>query len=157
MITGLGGRLMAEILLRDPDKTRDFEECVLEPQSEPWLVRRALRDLAFGIDREVMVEEDRKFYPVIHAVRDRAGLRPEWKKAEDPAACQEAEDRFGPCLIREQDPVLLAFLLHSRKVREKILSSLTRAADAEKAKERAGEAGHILSLISMILEQFGEN
>ena len=73
MITGMGGKIIRDILLREPDKTLDFQEMILQPQSDQWLVRKALRRLGAGIDREVLILEDGKYYPVIHAVIPREG------------------------------------------------------------------------------------
>ncbi len=35
VISGMGGALMAEILLREKDKTKSFKTLILEPQKEP--------------------------------------------------------------------------------------------------------------------------
>ena len=48
VIAGMGGRIMSRILLREPDKTRDFKEIILQPQADPEFVRRAVRELGLG-------------------------------------------------------------------------------------------------------------
>ena len=35
VIAGMGGRIMSRILLREPDKTLDFTEIILQPQADP--------------------------------------------------------------------------------------------------------------------------
>lgn len=67
VITGMGGTLMEEILLRDPEKTGSISVLVLGPQSDPEKVRAALRRLGFAITREKMIFEEGKYYPVIRA------------------------------------------------------------------------------------------
>ena len=67
VITGMGGTLMEEILLRDPEKTGAISVLVLGPQSDPEKVRAALRRLGFAITREKLIFEDGKYYPVIRA------------------------------------------------------------------------------------------
>ena len=67
VITGMGGTLMEEILLRDPEKTGSISVLVLGPQSDPEKVRAALRRLGFAITREKLIFEDGKYYPVIRA------------------------------------------------------------------------------------------
>ena len=62
VIAGMGGRIMSRILLREPDKTRDFDEIILQPQADPEFVRRAVRELGLFIDREKIVLEDNKYY-----------------------------------------------------------------------------------------------
>ena len=68
VITGMGGTLMEEILLRDPEKTRSISVLVLGPQSDPEKVRAALRRLGFAITREKLIFEDGKYYPMLRAV-----------------------------------------------------------------------------------------
>ena len=41
VIAGMGGRIMSRILLREPDKSLDFDEIILQPQADPEFVRRA--------------------------------------------------------------------------------------------------------------------
>ena len=67
VITGMGGTLMEDILLRQPEKTASFSALVLGPQSDPEKVRAALRRLGFIIKKEKLVFEDGKYYPVIRA------------------------------------------------------------------------------------------
>ena len=67
VITGMGGTLMEDILLRQPEKTASFSALVLGPQSDPEKVRAALRRLGFIIKKEKLIFEDGKYYPVIRA------------------------------------------------------------------------------------------
>ena len=67
VITGMGGTLMEDILLRQPEKTASFSALVLGPQSDPEKVRAALRRLGLIIKREKLIFEDGKYYPVIRA------------------------------------------------------------------------------------------
>lgn len=154
MITGLGGKLMKDILTRQPDKTRDFQELVLSPQSDRWMVRASLRDLGFGIDKEALVEEDGKFYPVIHALRGAEGKRPLWKEEADEALRLPAEDWFGPCLIRDRDPVLYRFLVRQERTQKRILASLEGAADPARTRDRKEQALWILAMVRMALVQY---
>ena len=151
VIAGMGGRIMNKILLREPSKTLDFDELILQPQADPEFVRRALRELGLGIDREEIVLEDNKYYPVIHVVHSPT-KRPDWKvccgqeklaqvrtAAAPPDAppdapdmareklWQDAEDLFGPYLIRERDAMLRSYLLWTKGVNDRILHSIGRA------------------------------
>ena len=67
IVTGMGGTLMEEILLREPDKTASFSALVLGPQSDPDKVRAAIRRLGAQIVEERLVFEDGKYYPVLRA------------------------------------------------------------------------------------------
>ncbi len=68
IIAGMGGLLMRNILAEEPEKTEDFVELILEPQSEYWAVRDYLMKNGFAIVYEDAVLEDGKSYPFIKAV-----------------------------------------------------------------------------------------
>lgn len=134
VVTGMGGTLMREILLREPEKTGSFQALVLGPQSDPDKVRSALRSLGFLIDKEKLVYEDGKYYPILHAVpADRAhrAMRPGKageKKAPDPgehgpgqdspdtASQEEPQDGLfrEADLLQEAEDLFGPVLLHSR-------------------------------------------
>ena len=105
VVTGMGGTLMEEILLRQPEKTASFRALVLGPQSDPEKVRSALRRLGFTITEEELIFEDGKYYPVIRseAAADSAGERNGAKNIPEkrpvlyrkPAAADPAKERTG--------------------------------------------------------------
>jgi tRNA (adenine22-N1)-methyltransferase len=130
----MGGRIMSRILLREPDKSLDFDEIILQPQADPEFVRRAVRELGLFIDRERIVLEDNKYYPVMHVSRDRCE-GPVWRTeadnaGEDKKLFQEAEDLFGPVLIRDRDSMLRSYLLWQKGVNDRIIRSLSFVKDA---------------------------
>lgn len=142
VITGMGGTLMEDILLRQPEKTASFSALVLGPQSDPEKVRAALRRLGFIIKKEKLVFEDGKYYPVIRA---ESGGKPDARVFDTvPALSKEtlskqtgegiqdlrlqAQDMFGPVLLENRDPVLLEFLTRRTAVLERILCSIRQAA-----------------------------
>ena len=164
VIAGMGGRIMSRILLREPDKTRDFGEIILQPQADPEFVRRAVRELGLYIDRERVVLEDNKYYPVIHVVHE-PQKGPDWKHTEETASdCDEAlylqaEDLFGPVLIRERDDMLRSYLLWQKGVNDRILYSLSRANDSESSAIKEKKAQILLKerLIVTALSYIGQN
>lgn len=68
VIAGMGGELMIRILSEGIDKITSVKELVLSPQSEIAQVRHYLSSVGFSIDQEAFLEEDGKYYVVIHAV-----------------------------------------------------------------------------------------
>ena len=146
VITGMGGTLMREILLREPEKTRSIPALVLGPQSDPDKVRDALRGLGFVIEDERLIFEDGKYYPVLRAVSggESAACRPKdpGGAGEDPASGdlfpaeipdqirREAEDLFGPVLLSRRDPLLKEFLTRRIAVLERIRGSVSEAAES---------------------------
>ena len=164
VIAGMGGRIMSRILLREPDKTRDFKEIILQPQADPEFVRRAVRELGLYIDREMIVLEDNKYYPVMHVVHE-CQKGPAWKSAGEPVSYDEkelyiqAEDLFGPVLIRDRDSMLRSYLLWQKGVNDRILHSLSRANDTGSSAIKEKKAQVLLKekLINTALEYFDHN
>ena len=154
VVTGMGGTLMREILLREPDKTRSFSALVLGPQSDPDRVRAAVRELGFSLEDERLIFEDGKYYPVLRAAVDAQNRKQVRQRREpglpgirspEPALfppeipeelCREAEDLFGPLLLKRRDPVLREFLVRRIAVLKKIRDSVSRAAEGQKASEK---------------------
>ena len=161
VIAGMGGRIMSRILLREPGKTHDFDELILQPQADPEFVRRAVRELGLFIDREKIVLEDNKYYPVMHVSHD-CCEGPVWRTEtdnageEDEELFQEAEDLFGPVLIRDRDSMLRSYLLWQKGVNDRIMYSLQKANDAESGavKEKTVEVAKKEKLIKAALEYF---
>ena len=135
VIAGMGGRIMSRILLREPDKTRSFKELILQPQADPDFVRRAVRELGMYPDRETVVFEDGKYYPVMHIVHE-PGAAPDWSELgfdrEDPSTrrfLHEIEDAFGPVLLAERDRMLRQYLNWRKGVNDRIAGSLSLAGE----------------------------
>lgn len=155
-----------EIASFDTDKISSLQYLILSPQSEPWLVRQWLRQHDIGITREDLVEEDGKFYPILFCEPGKPGLYPDWdyiaEKAEDmpdpaltaagltpqiraslatmlraPAFRQQAEDDYGPCLIRDRNPVLRQFTVtHLRRQLQVATTLETSATTSANARQR---------------------
>ena len=161
VIAGMGGRIMSRILLREPEKTLDFEELILQPQADPEFVRRAVRELGLSIDREKIVLEDNKYYPVMHVTHGHID-GPKWKESKGTPAgeqkilFQEAEDLFGPVLIRDRDDMLRSYLLWQKGVNDRILYSLGRAnkTAGNAAEQKKAEVARRDRLIRTALEYF---
>lgn len=176
VITGMGGSMMQEILLREPEKTMSFRALVLGPQSDPEKVRSALRTLGFRIEDERLIYDDGKYYPIVRAVPGVSAGDPEGNPEGDSnedsvggdsgpfpdksALLQETEDMFGPILLERHDPVLLEFLVRQERVLKKIHSSVRRAAMTNGARSgdhlaKAEEIGHRITLFSTALQMYG--
>lgn len=135
IITGMGGRIMEKILLREPEKTRSFDSLILQPQADYDLVRSAVRRLGFAVTREEFVLEDGKYYPVFRAERGEGQEHPSWDFPSGRRATaqmrQETEDLFGPLLLKNKDDTLLQFLLWQREVGLRVLTSIGERAEEE--------------------------
>ncbi len=109
---GMGGELIIHILSEGKHLWQSVKHWILSPQSEQARVREWLGANGFRIRRESMICEDGKYYVVMDAVRGAMeGLT-------------AAETEYGPCLLRDRDPVLRGWLQREEQVTGRILESL---------------------------------
>lgn len=126
---GMGGKLVIKILTEGMDKVRKMKELILQPQSEIHLVRAFLREQGFYIDREDMVFEDGKYYPMMHVL-----IHSE-KQNENNAVA----DKFGPVLLNEKHPVLRAYLEYTKNTLDEIDKKLAAEEKTDKIVKRIEE------------------
>ncbi|MCF0146408.1 MAG: SAM-dependent methyltransferase [Eubacterium sp.] len=146
VIAGMGGKLIVSILSDSRDKLPAFREMILSPHSDAAEVRRALSAEGFVIVREAFIEEDGKFYPVIKTIPSSE------KERGKPVVPDEAEAAFGPCLLREKDPVLARWLQKKQSRDREILESLSENGSVSAVKRRE-ELEAEASLIAEALER----
>lgn len=154
---GMGGRLMMGILDMDKTKTASFKEMILQPQSEIEQFRYFLRSNGYPIADENMIEEGGKFYPIIKAVNEGKAhetltigdsLKGSWQ--------QRMEDRYGPFLIRNNNPVLVRYLKWETGIYEEVLLQLkTQDMSKEKIRERYDEVSGKLDDCLKVLKLIG--
>ncbi|MBR1771147.1 MAG: SAM-dependent methyltransferase [Lachnospiraceae bacterium] len=135
---GMGGRLMQQILMQSEPVTREFEELILQPQSEIRQFRVFLREQQYRIVKEDIVCEDDKYYfafRVVHADGEEADRtmprrgsfdgRFDGREQTD-EQLRRLYDKFGEQLLRERNPVLRAYLekglAAARQVQEQMLA-----------------------------------
>ena len=132
---GMGGRLVMKILSESIGKVKQLKEMVLQPQSEIWLVREYLRNQGFVIDKEDMVMEEGKYYPILHVcvAEEAAGAAEKTERQQE----QEIFDKYGEKLLKQKHPVLKEYLLWEKGLLEQIEAELERSGgESEKTKER---------------------
>lgn len=153
VITGMGGALIVRILSGGAGKYEGIRELILSPQSEPFLVRRWLRENGFLLEREAMLCEDGKYYTIMRAVPGIAG------------ASVPVEDTYGRYLLENKNPVLKEYLLKEFWTVHRILATLDEkqredggdpgnAGSGERAEERKRELSDRLLLIKEALSYY---
>lgn len=105
---GMGGGLIVKIMEEGGKTAESLKECILQPQSESWKVRKYLAGHGWEVKAEDMVEEEHKFYSMMKAVR---GM---------PEHYEEYEYIYGKKLLEMKHPVLKKFLLRERERQEEI-------------------------------------
>lgn len=151
---GMGGRLILSILEQGKELIGNMEQVILQPQSELAEVRNYLRKKGYLIDKEDLVYEDGKYYPMMRALPGAFG-RLEWqiggnleqkcKKSgvyrngipayrqpftiseisiEEVQRLTRVQDTYGPCLLTMAHPILKRYLLWQKVNLENIRGNL---------------------------------
>lgn len=149
---GMGGRLLQSILEKEAEKTADFKELILQPQSEIGAFRRFLRNEGYCILAENMILEDGKFYPMMKAVPGDKTVLCEGEGTQDLKITME--DMFGPLLLKQKHPVLLQFLHFEKEMKEGILKKLQEKEVSDKTEVRKKELEEELRMIAEAIGQF---
>ena len=148
---GMGGRLIINILTQGKEVISQMQQLVLQPQSEIDEVRSFLRESGFMIDKEDMIFEDGKYYPMMHVVPGVFGkqekqiadcLAEKSKLAgiqhidennppsisevslEEAQKLRRVQDTYGPYLLAKSHPVLKRYLLWQKENYENIRGNL---------------------------------
>ena len=122
LMSGMGGRLTIRILEEGFVRLGRFEELVLQPQSELFVVRAFLRRQGIQIVDEQMVIDDGKFYTIIKA-QPQDGDDVEGQKR---AYRQIVEDYFGPVLLKKRPEAFLLYLQKEAEKTKKLLQKVTK-------------------------------
>ena len=112
------------------------------PQSDPYQVRRQAEVLHFRIDREDFIKEDGKYYPLIHLI-----------PGTEEAAYAEEELFFGPCLLRDRNPVLKEYLVRQLRITGQILEELKKHS-TDSSRRRGEELGKEKRLLEAALNRY---
>ncbi len=143
VISGMGGILITRILSDGADVAGSAKELILGPQSDTAFVRRYLSDNGFMIDKEDLVQEYGKFYPILHVVPcDTAGM-----------SLTDIEEEFGPFLLKTRHAGLYAYLRHRRNVVGKLMQDLA-GQESPSAKNRLIEITEEMRLINAAAQMY---
>ena len=138
VIAGMGGGLMQKILDEGQKVFDTVSEVILQPQSEIDKFRYYLADHGWRIEKEDMVFEDGKYYPMMR-VRHGEMERPD-----------ELEALYGIWILKEKHPILKEYLEKSYKNCQQILERLYangRDEQDERVQELKKEMQNILSAL----------
>ena len=163
VIAGMGGLTVIHILEQAQEKLADFKEMVLEPQSDPAKVRSYVREHRMWIDREDLVYESGKFYPVLHVctkpqpAREQARLMQIrivlLEKLGEEARVQQLFDTYGEYVIDRGHPALKKMLVRDQKRALEILQALSKREHTQDAADaRKREVKMRLEEIRLLLE-----
>ena len=165
-ITGMGGSLAVQILENGMEQLSAVKELVIGAQSDILKVREFLYCNGIYIDKEDLVYEDGKFYPLLHGVWEKpaywqeAGYIPFQKelrkKLPDASLYRKTLCQYGEYLLYKKDPALFKLLGRDEKIKRRILDSLSRTRQKEAAKSRQAELEAQLKGILAFLDFFNK-
>ena len=140
VISGMGGMLICDIILKDIDIAKGFKQLILSPQSDVAYLRHALHKNGFCIYDEQMVLDKGKFYPIIMA-----------KVGED---CQysDFEYEYGKKNLLTPTEDFREFLKYSLKKNENIIESISNSSAGGDSYRKA-----MLEDENMLLRRWLEN
>ncbi len=145
LIAGMGGGVMLHILQEGEDVIRAAKELILQPQSEIRKVREYLYQNGYIIDREDMVLEEGKYYPMMHVVMEGEKslqyTQEEWQMVY----------RFGDRTLHCGRKALDSYLCFQKKQCQAILSGLALR-QGEAALARKAEVEQELYYINAALQ-----
>lgn len=151
VIAGMGGLTAIQILEAGLRRLTDWKELILEPQSEIAKVRQFLRVHKMYIDKEGLVLEAGKFYPILHVIPDKPQTEGAWsqnrqemqaeeawgqnrqemramllERLADEGSLRELLDRYGECMVYGKHPVLRLMLQRDEERELGILRELAK-------------------------------
>lgn len=153
ILTGMGGLTVLHILEDAQHLLPGLQELVLEPQSDIAKVRRYLREHNMYIDREHLVQETGKFYPVLHVSGQETDLGLEERRNRQTIQENLLEqlrghervsrllDQYGACMVYGRHPMLRLLLERDERRQSGILQSLQRGIQAADRKQNMQQAG----------------
>jgi len=151
---GMGGKLVLSILEQGKKQIEEMRQIVLQPQSELEEVRSFLREKGYLIEKEDIICEDGKYYPMMRVrpgvfgklERQLGGkLDQKCKRSKlydngvparrQPVQLSEisigetqrltrVQDTYGPCLLEMAHPILKRYLLWQKANYESIRNNL---------------------------------
>ena len=144
VIAGMGGPLMERILEDGRSIWDDFQEMILQPQSDIPHFRRFIREIGWQIVEEELIREDGKFYPMMKVIHgEEENILPDTPYT--------LEEWFGGLLLERKHPVLKEYLDRELRIRDEILEKLKNAPNAQK---RAGEVEEERQAIIAALKEY---
>lgn len=152
LIAGMGGGVTLHILQDGEAVIASAKELILQPQSDIAKVREYIYRKGYVIDREDMVFEDGKYYPMMHVDLTKQLTKPEQDRylSED----GQVLCRYGECLLRDKNEVLHRFLQHIISQQEQILLKLSKIEQTEAVILRIGQIEEKLACAKLALAYF---
>lgn len=151
LIAGMGGGVTIHILEEGQEIIPFLKELILQPQSEIFKVRKYLYQKGYCIDREDMVFEDGKYYPMMHITLE--------KTQDDFTYTSEEKQiffRYGRRLLEGRHPLLRQYLIHTAGQYETIQENLKKQKQTDAITGRLHQITEELDYVKKALKYWEE-
>lgn len=142
VLAGMGTRTILSILEDQQIRELGIRLLVLQPQTDPALLRRELAERRYAIVAEQLVHEGGRYYPVIAAGTDPGSVSP-----THPTLSESDLFVAGPCLVRSGDPLVRRLWLERLAYYKALLENRPQGAGREQALGQRDLARRILSAL----------
>ncbi|MBE5870135.1 MAG: SAM-dependent methyltransferase [Lachnospiraceae bacterium] len=162
VIAGMGGRLMVRILSQAAARIGNFEELVLQPQSEIFKVREYLWENGYQIVAEDMVLEDGKYYQMIKALKQGKTAKDahgtdvckEFEKIAEKTGVSAGQVReacawYGPLLLKTGHTVCREYRAREYRNLDRIRQHITEQKATSETIERVEELSYKLEILQV--------
>lgn len=111
VLSGLGSTTIVDILKRDKKVLSNISKLIVSSNNDYYYLRSEICKLGFKINREVIVFEKGKYYPIIEFVLGKSSYN-------------YYELKYGPELLKEKDDVFINYIALNKNKLIKIYDSL---------------------------------
>ncbi len=154
VIAGMGGGLVMKIITEGEPILSNFQEFVLQPQSEVEQVRRFIYENGYDIIEENMVLDEGKYYPMMKVIKENNVANNIANNIESTTKNGNYDRtvfyKYGRGLLENKNEVLRLFLEKELRTYSNILEKLSTNSQ-ENAINRINEINHEIEYIKEAL------
>lgn len=122
VISGMGGKLIRDILDNSKEKLPNFSKFILQPNSDMIVLREYLMNNNMLIVDEHLILDKKKFYVIIECIKGNMNL-------------SEDELFYGPILLKKRDPLFIEMYTRKLNMLEKNLARTNADSKTELVKK----------------------
>lgn len=153
VIAGMGGRLIAEILSADPEKTASFKKYILQPRNCREDLRIWLYKNPFEITHEKLVREGKYICEIIVA-EPIAKFDVEERRRRYKDRLENLEFEISPLLFSANDPLLKEHIKCKIETEKEIISSIKEKGSGESLRQLAPRTKRVQKLEQLYKKAF---
>src|SRR5699024_8295125 len=120
VIAGMGGKLITDILRKDFTKRQQIRRLIIQPNTNPELVRKLFIEMKFSLKDETIIADNQHIYEILVAEQGADNVY-------DTSSSIEKQIYFGPLLMRKNSPVFKRKLAHEYEHITRVINQLEKS------------------------------